>query len=127
MNYLVIVCDNETIIDASDEDEDFGVDYPNYDKDHNHEKDEWWNKDHGHWNNPWGHGWGHHENTSEMTDEQVQQVINYNEGGATPTRYPIYYDEIQDPPDNVTFTSMTEAESYECPWWGMTAIIDNTD
>ena len=67
--------DNETIIDASDEDEGFGVDYPNYDKDHDHEKDEWWNKDHGHWNNPWGHGWGHHENTSEMTDEQVQQVI----------------------------------------------------
>ena len=67
--------DNETIIDASDEDEGFGVDYPNYDKGHDHEKDEWWNKDHGHWNNPWGHGWGHHENTSEMTDEQVQQVI----------------------------------------------------
>ena len=64
---------------------------------------------------------------STLTDEQVQQVIDYNEGGSTPTEYPIYYDEIQDPLDNVTFTSMTEAESYECPWWGMTAIIDNTD
>ena len=37
--------------------------------------------------------------------------------------YPVYYDEIQDPPDNVTFTSMTEAESYECPWVGMKATI----
>lgn len=61
-----------------------------------------------------------------LTDEQVQQVIDYNEGGGEP-EYPKYYDEIQDPPDNVSFTSMTEAESYECPWWGMTAIIDNTD
>lgn len=39
------------------------------------------------------------------------------------TTYPMYYDEIQDPPDNVTFTSMTEAESYECPWVGMHATI----
>ncbi|MBR2558628.1 MAG: leucine-rich repeat protein [Methanobrevibacter sp.] len=62
-----------------------------------------------------------------LTDEQVQQVIDYNEGSVTPTEYPMYYDEIQDPPDNVSFSSMTEAESYECPWWGMTAIIDNTD
>lgn len=63
---------------------------------------------------------------SALTDKQVQQVITYNEGGGEPI-YPIYYDEIQDPPDNVTFTSMTEAQSYECPWWGMTGIIDNTD
>ena len=62
-----------------------------------------------------------------LTDEQVQQVIDYNEGSATPPEYPKYYDEIQDPPDNVSFSSMTEAESYECPWWGMTGIIDNTD
>lgn len=41
--------------------------------------------------------------------------------------YPMYYAEMQDPPDNVSFSSMTEAESYECPWWGMTANIDNTD
>ena len=43
------------------------------------------------------------------------------------TTYPVYYDEIQDPPDNVSFSSMTEAEEYECPWWGMTGIIANTD
>ena len=64
---------------------------------------------------------------STLTDAQVQQVITYNEGGGGEPIYPIYYDEIQDPPDNVTFTSMTEAQSYECPWWGMTGIIDNTD
>ena len=63
---------------------------------------------------------------ANLTDAQIQEVIDYNEGGGEP-EYPKYYDEIQDPPDNVTFTSMTEAQSYECPWWGMTGIIDNTD
>lgn len=62
-----------------------------------------------------------------LTDEQVQQVIDYNEGGATPTEYPLYYDEIADPPNNLSFSSMTEAEEYECPWVGMTADINNTD
>ncbi len=38
--------------------------------------------------------------------------------------YPVYYNDIQDPPNNLTFTSMTEAESYECPWVGMKATID---
>lgn len=38
--------------------------------------------------------------------------------------YPLYYDEIQDPPNNVSFSSMTEAEAYECPWVGMSATID---
>ena len=62
-----------------------------------------------------------------LTDEQVQQVIAYNEGGGGQTEYPVYYDEMQDPPNYLSFSSMTEAESYECPWWGMTGIIDNTD
>ena len=62
-----------------------------------------------------------------LTDEQVQQVIAYNEGGGGQSEYPKYYDEIQNPPDNLTFSSMAEAESYECPWWGMSADIDNTD
>ena len=63
---------------------------------------------------------------ANLTDDQVQQVIAYNEGGGQSV-YPVYYDEIQDPPDNVSFSSMTEAESYECPWWGMSADIDNVD
>lgn len=40
------------------------------------------------------------------------------------TTYPLYYDEIQDPPNNLSFSSMTEAEAYECPWVGMTVSID---
>ena len=40
------------------------------------------------------------------------------------TEYPIYYDEIQDPPNNLVFSSMAEAEAYECPWVGMNATID---
>ena len=42
----------------------------------------------------------------------------------TPSVYPVYYDEIQDPPSAVTFSSMTEAESMECPYVGLPAIID---
>lgn len=61
---------------------------------------------------------------STLTDEQVQQVIDYNEGGGGQTEYPKYYDEIQDPPDNLVFSSMAEAEAYECPWVGMHATID---
>lgn len=59
-----------------------------------------------------------------LTDEQIQQVITYNESGGGEIEYPVYYDEIQDPPNNLTFSSMTEAESYECPWVGMVATID---
>ena len=62
-----------------------------------------------------------------LTDEQVQQVIAYNEGGSGQTEYPLEYVVREDPPDNLVFTSMTEAQSYECPWWGMSADIDNTD
>ena len=61
---------------------------------------------------------------STLTDEQVQQVIDYNEGGGGEPEYPKYYDEIQDPPDNLVFSSMAEAEAYECPWVGMHATID---
>ncbi len=59
-----------------------------------------------------------------LTDEQVQQVIAYNESGGGESEYPKYYDEIQDPPDNLVFSSMAEAEAYECPWVGMKATID---
>ena len=40
------------------------------------------------------------------------------------SEYPIYYDEKANPPNNLTFSSMTEAEEYECPWVGMNATID---
>ena len=42
------------------------------------------------------------------------------------TVYPLYYDEMQDPPNNLSFSSMTEAEEYECPYVGMKATIDGT-
>lgn len=61
-----------------------------------------------------------------LTDEQVQQVIAYNEGGGQ-TEYPIYYDEKSDPLNNLTFSSTTEAEEYaynNCVYDGMKAIID---
>lgn len=41
--------------------------------------------------------------------------------------YPVYYDEIQDPPNNLSFSSMTEAQDYaynNCVYDGMKALID---
>jgi hypothetical protein len=60
---------------------------------------------------------------ANLTDAQIQEVIDYNEGGGGEPEYPVYYDEMQDPPDNLVFTSMAEAEAYECPWVGMHATI----
>lgn len=58
-----------------------------------------------------------------LTDEQVQQVIDYNEGnGGSPT-YPEYYDEIAEPPTSVTFATMADALAYQCPYVGLRAII----
>ena len=61
-----------------------------------------------------------------LTNEQIQQVIAYNEGGGGQTEYPIYYDEKSDPLDNLTFSSMTEATEYaynNCVYDGMKATI----
>lgn len=38
--------------------------------------------------------------------------------------YPVYYDEMQAPPNNLVFSSMPEALAYECPWVGMYASIN---
>ena len=60
-----------------------------------------------------------------LTDEQVQQVITYNEGN-TVVVYPLYYDEKQDPLNNLSFSSMTEATEYaynNCVYDGMKATI----
>ena len=48
--------------------------------------------------------------------------LYHDEGGGVV--YPVYYDELQDPPNNLSFSSMAEAEAYECPWVGMSATID---
>lgn len=59
-----------------------------------------------------------------LTDEQIQQVIDYNEEGGGGYEYPLEYVVREDPPNNLVFSSMTEAESYECPYVGMVATID---
>lgn len=63
---------------------------------------------------------------STLTDEQVQQVIDYNKDNGGTTIYPLEYTVKSDPPDNLTFNTMAEALAYECPWVGMTATIDGT-
>ena len=57
-----------------------------------------------------------------LTDEQVQEVINYNEGGSS-YEYPIYYAERQDPPTGLAFDTMEEALAYQCPYEGVMATI----
>ena len=57
-----------------------------------------------------------------LTDEQVQEVINYNEGVSI-SEYPIYYAERQDPPIELTFDTMEEALAYQCPYVGVVATI----
>ena len=79
-------------------------------------------------NNEWFDGdfyWIYMSQTT-LTDDQVQQVIAYNEGGGQ-TIYPLKYTVKSDPPDNLTFNTMAEALAYECPWVGMTATIDGTE
>lgn len=64
-----------------------------------------------------------------LTDEQVQQVIAYNEGGGGQTEYPVYYDEKSDPLDNLTFNSLEAAEDYaynNCVYDGMKATINGS-
>ena len=62
-----------------------------------------------------------------LTDEQVQQVIDYNEGGGGQTEYPKYYSEKSDPLDNLTFNTMEDAVDYaynNCVYDGMHSTID---
>ena len=61
-----------------------------------------------------------------LTDEQVQEVINYNEGGSS-SEYPKYYTEKSDPLDDLTFNTLVEAQTYaynNCVYDGMKATID---
>lgn len=59
---------------------------------------------------------------STLTDEQVQEVINYNEGVSS-IEYPIYYAERQSPPKELVFDTMEEALAYQCPYVGVVATI----
>ena len=60
-----------------------------------------------------------------LTDEQVQQVIEYNENGST-IEYPEYYTDKADPANNLTFNTLADAEAYaytNCVYDGMVAKI----
>ena len=62
-----------------------------------------------------------------LTDDQVQQVIDYNEGGSGQSEYPLYYDEKADPLNNLSFDTMEEAQAYaynNCVYDGLKATID---
>ena len=62
-----------------------------------------------------------------LTDEQVQQVINYNEIGGEKYEYPKYYSEKSDPLNDLTFNTLAEAQTYtynNCVYDGMRATID---
>lgn len=61
-----------------------------------------------------------------VNDVFYTSVNNFNftaVGGGGSIVYPQYYTEKDEPENNVSFSSMTEAEEYECPWVGMKAII----
>ena len=62
-----------------------------------------------------------------LTDEQVQQVINYNEIGGVKHEYPKYYSEKSDPLNDLAFNTLDEAKTYaynNCVYDGMRATID---
>lgn len=62
-----------------------------------------------------------------LTDEQVQQVINYNENGGEKHEYPKYYSEKSDPLNDIAFNTFDEAKTYakaNCVYDGMIATID---
>lgn len=61
-----------------------------------------------------------------LTDEQVQEVINYNES-VEKSEYPKYYSEKSDPLNNLAFNTLSEAQTYaynNCVYDGMRATID---
>ena len=60
-----------------------------------------------------------------LTDEQVQEVINYNEEYGV-GEYPIYYAEMAAPPIDLAFDTMEEALAYQCPYVGLVATIGGT-
>lgn len=61
-------------------------------------------------------GYGDLTGSSNVTDVEAGDIV-----------YPLYYTAKQDPPSAVTFSSMTEAEAYECPYVGLNASINGTD
>ena len=61
-----------------------------------------------------------YRSTNALTASTVINDVEVGGGYEYPLEYPVK----QDPPDNLVFSSMAEAEAYECPWVGMKATID---
>ena len=59
-------------------------------------------------------GTGSLTGSSNVTDVEVSSGVIV---------YPLEYPVMQDPPNNLSFSSMAEANEYECPWVGMKATI----
>lgn len=64
------------------------------------------------------------ENEVVQTTGQMTASTTINDVEIGTVEYPLYYDEIQDPPKKVTFDTMAEALAYECPYVGLTATIE---
>lgn len=60
-------------------------------------------------------GTGSLTGSSNVTDVEVSSGVIV---------YPLEYPVMQDPPNNLSFSSMAEANEYECPWVGMRATIN---
>ena len=56
-----------------------------------------------------------------LTDEEIEQVIEYNEGGGIDV--PVEYSDIAAPPTSVTFQSIAEMEAYVCTYEGLYGFI----
>lgn len=59
-----------------------------------------------------------------LTDDEVQQVIGYNENFNF-VDVTVKYDVIEKPTNNVSFNTMDDMLTYKCPWVGMIAFIGN--
>ena len=76
---------------------------------------------------PWTDGNGNYGLYDNVSSSVTQSIGSMTGATGGTIEYPIYYDEIQDPPNNLSFSSMAEAEEYECPWVGMHATIDGNN
>ena len=56
-----------------------------------------------------------------LTDAQIAEVIEYNEGGGIDV--PVEYSDIAAPPTSVTFQSVAEMEAYVCTYEGLYGFI----
>ena len=73
---------------------------------------------------PWTDGNGNYGLYDNVSSSVTQSIGSMTGATSSTTEYPLEYVVREDPLDNLVFSSMAEAESYECPWVGMQATID---